>query len=133
MFSNLPKNEDLIFKTDKWDTVLNVLNEHPDFKGIDAGREDSLASLISSSVESIYKAITSGWTMMLGYSSGKDSEALLHLFLMALTRAVRSGAVTSRNHFLLHTDTLIENPEVHWLAQKKLAALQAFIDKENLP
>ncbi|WP_303745432.1 phosphoadenosine phosphosulfate reductase family protein [Enterobacter hormaechei] len=133
MFNSMSKNENLIFKADKWDTVLNVLNEHPDFKGIDAGREVSLAGLISSSVESIHKAITSGWTMMLGYSSGKDSEALLHLFLMALTRAVRCGAVTSRNHFLLHTDTLIENPEVHWLAQKKLAALQAFIDKENLP
>ncbi len=133
MFSSLTKKEALIFKTDKWDTVLTVFNEHPDFGGIDAGRNESLSGLISSSVESIYKAITSGWTMMLGYSSGKDSEALLHLFLMALTRAVRSGAITSRNHFLLHTDTLIENPEVHWLAQKKLAALQKFIDQEGLP
>ncbi|EMX5186425.1 phosphoadenosine phosphosulfate reductase family protein [Citrobacter freundii] len=125
--------EAVIFKNDKWDNALSVLNTHPDLIAIEPGREQSLGELVTSSVESIYTALTSGWTMMLGYSSGKDSEALLHLFLMALIRAVRSGAVTSRHHFLLHTDTLVENPEVHWLARKKLTALQTFIDTENLP
>lgn len=125
--------EAVIFKNDKWDNALSVLNTHPDLTAIEPGREQSLGELVTSSVESIYTALTSGWTMMLGYSSGKDSEALLHLFLMALIRAVRSGAVTSRHHFLLHTDTLVENPEVHWLARKKLTALQTFIDTENLP
>ncbi|MDT0641075.1 phosphoadenosine phosphosulfate reductase family protein [Citrobacter werkmanii] len=125
--------EAVIFKNDKWDNALSVLNTHPDLTAIESGREQSLGELVTSSVESIYTALTSGWTMMLGYSSGKDSEALLHLFLMALIRAVRSGAVTSRHHFLLHTDTLVENPEVHWLARKKLTALQTFIDTENLP
>lgn len=125
--------EAVLFKNDKWDNALSVLNTHPDLTAIESGREQSLGELVTSSVESIYTALTSGWTMMLGYSSGKDSEALLHLFLMALIRAVRSGAVTSRHHFLLHTDTLVENPEVHWLARKKLTALQTFIDKENLP
>lgn len=125
--------EAVLFKNDKWDNALSVLNTHPDLTAIESGREQSLGELVTSSVESIYTALTSGWTMMLGYSSGKDSEALLHLFLMALIRAVRSGAVTSRHHFLLHTDTLVENPEVHWLARKKLTALQTFIDTENLP
>lgn len=125
--------EAVLSKNDKWDNALSVLNTHPDLTAIESGREQSLGELVTSSVESIYTALTSGWTMMLGYSSGKDSEALLHLFLMALIRAVRSGAVTSRHHFLLHTDTLVENPEVHWLARKKLTALQTFIDKENLP
>ncbi|MDM2765676.1 phosphoadenosine phosphosulfate reductase [Citrobacter sp. Cpo150] len=123
----------IIFQSDKWDTCLSDINSLPAFSAIDTGRSQSLANLINSSVESIYNAITGGWTMMLGYSSGKDSETLLHLFLIALIRAVRNGAVTSRHHFLLHTDTLIENPEVHYLAQKKLGELQAFIDKNNLP
>jgi 3'-phosphoadenosine 5'-phosphosulfate sulfotransferase (PAPS reductase)/FAD synthetase len=71
--------------------------------------------------------------MMVGYSSGKDSETVLHLFLMALIRAVRTGQTISQHHFILHTDTLIESPEVRWLADKKLAALERFIAKENLP
>ncbi|EFO7033548.1 phosphoadenosine phosphosulfate reductase family protein [Salmonella enterica] len=125
--------EALIFKNDKWDDALTILNSHPDLIAVEPGREHSLGQLATSSVESIYKALTSGWTMMLGYSSGKDSEALLHLFLTALIRAVRSGMVTSRHHFILHTDTLVENPEVHWLARKKLTALQTFIDAESLP
>lgn len=123
----------ILFKNDKWDNVLSTLQNHSGLNVTDAGRKHSLAELVASSVEAIYKGLTGGWTMMLGYSSGKDSEALLHLFLMALIRAVRTGAITSRHHFILNTDTLIENPEVHWLAQKKLASLQVFIDKENLP
>ncbi|PPY14225.1 phosphoadenosine phosphosulfate reductase [Cronobacter sakazakii] len=123
----------VIFKNDKWDNALSVLQSHPDLIAVESGREQSLGELVISSVESIYKALTSGWTIMLGYSSGKDSEALLHLFLTALTRATRTGAITSRHHFILHTDTLVENPEIHWLARKKLTALQAFIDAEGLP
>lgn len=127
------RTENIIFKNDKWDNALSVLSSNPDLTAIESGRSHSLGQLVTASVESIYTALTSGWTMMLGYSSGKDSEALLHLFLIALIRAVRAGAVTSRHHFLLHTDTLVENPEVHWLARKKLTALQAFIDSESLP
>ncbi|EAS8074402.1 phosphoadenosine phosphosulfate reductase, partial [Salmonella enterica] len=116
-----------------WDSVFETLRTSPVLNATDAGRDVALSGLITSSVEAIYQAMSSGWTMMLGYSSGKDSESLLHLFLMALVRVVRSGEITSRNHFILHTDTGIENPEVHWLAQKKLAALQKFIDDEKLP
>ncbi|EDG1208950.1 phosphoadenosine phosphosulfate reductase family protein [Escherichia coli] len=126
-------NESVILKNDKWDTTLAILKSHPDLIAIDSARKQSLGDLAADSIESIYKALTGGWTMMLGYSSGKDSEALLHLFLTALIRAVRNGAVTSRHHFILHTDTLVENPEVHWLARKKLTALQSFIDAESLP
>lgn len=123
----------MILKGDKWDSVFETLRTSPVLNATDAGRDVALSGLITSSVEAIYQAMSSGWTMMLGYSSGKDSESLLHLFLMALVRVVRSGEITSRNHFILHTDTGIENPEVHWLAQKKLAALQRFIDDEKLP
>jgi 3'-phosphoadenosine 5'-phosphosulfate sulfotransferase (PAPS reductase)/FAD synthetase len=125
-------NKNIIFKNDKWDVSLDVLSQHPDLNCSDAGRR-SVGALAGRAVSSIYNAITGGWTMMLGYSSGKDSEVLLHLFLIALIRAVRHGKMTSRNHFILHTDTGVENPEVSWLARKKLAALEQFIDAENLP
>ncbi|SAE39815.1 PUA domain (predicted RNA-binding domain) [Enterobacter hormaechei] len=125
-------NTNIIFKNDKWDDSLNVLRQHQDLQFSEAGRV-SVGELAADSVTSIYKAITEGWTMMLGYSSGKDSEVLLHLFLIALVRAVRNGKMTSRNHFILHTDTGVENPEVSWLARKKLAALEQFIEAEQLP
>lgn len=123
----------VLLRGDKWDSVWSELTDNEDLNFVDASRGTSLSSLITSSVESIHTALIDGWTMMIGYSSGKDSETVLHLFLMALIRAVRSGATISQHHFILHTDTLIESPEVRWLADQKLAELERFIAKENLP
>jgi DNA sulfur modification protein DndC len=123
----------VLLRGDKWDSVWSTLADNEDLNFVDASRGTSLASLITSSVEAIHTALLDGWTMMVGYSSGKDSETVLHLFLMALIRAVRTGQTISQHHFILHTDTLIESPEVRWLADKKLAALERFIAKENLP
>lgn len=123
----------VLLRGDKWDSVWSELTDNEDLNFVDASRGTSLSSLITSSVEAIHTALNDGWTMMVGYSSGKDSETVLHLFLMALVRAVRSGATISQHHFILHTDTLIESPEVRWLADQKLAELERFIVKENLP
>ncbi|MFM5361646.1 phosphoadenosine phosphosulfate reductase [Aeromonas veronii] len=123
----------VLLRGDKWDSVWSTLADNEDLNFVDASRGTSLASLITSSVEAIHTALLDGWTMMLGYSSGKDSETVLHLFLMALIRAVRTGQNISQHHFVIHTDTLIESPEVRWLADKKLAALERFIAQENLP
>lgn len=123
----------VLLRGDKWDSVWSELTDNEDLNFVDASRGTSLSSLITSSVEAIHTALIDGWTMMIGYSSGKDSETVLHLFLMALIRAVRSGATISQHHFILHTDTLIESPEVRWLADQKLAELERFIAKENLP
>ena len=123
----------VLLRGDKWDSVWSELTDNEDLNFVDASRGTSLSSLITSSVEAIHTALIDGWTMMIGYSSGKDSETVLHLFLMALIRAVRSGAAISQHHFILHTDTLIESPEVRWLADQKLAELERFIAKENLP
>ncbi|WOE10340.1 hypothetical protein REM87_28495 (plasmid) [Klebsiella pneumoniae] len=116
----------VLLRGDKWDSVWSELTDNEDLNFVDASRGTSLSSLITSSVESIHTALIDGWTMMIGYSSGKDSETVLHLFLMALIRAVRSGATISQHHFILHTDTLIESPEVRWLADQKLAGAGAF-------
>lgn len=132
-FDLAEKSVQVLFRGDKWDSVWSELTHNVDLNFVDASRGTSLSSLIMSSVEAIHKALMDEWTMMVGYSSGKDSETVLHLFLMALVRAVRSGATISQHHFILHTDTLIESPEVRWLADQKLAELERFIAKENLP
>lgn len=46
--------EAVLFKNDKWDNALSVLNTHPDLTAIESGREQSLGELVTSSVESIY-------------------------------------------------------------------------------
>nr|WP_306804071.1 hypothetical protein [Providencia sp. PROV024] len=122
-----------VLKADKWQAVWQTLKEDADLNYRDASRGVSMADLIHNGTASIYQALADNWTISLAWSSGKDSEIVLHLFLMALVRAVRAGIPISQHHYLLHTDTGIENPEIRWLADQKLAALEKFIDQENLP
>lgn len=76
-----------ILTGDKWDTVWQTLANDEDLNYVDASTGTSMANLITTGTNAIYKALTDGWTMSLAYSSGKDSECVLHLFLMALVRA----------------------------------------------
>ncbi|WP_277850708.1 phosphoadenosine phosphosulfate reductase family protein [Moellerella wisconsensis] len=122
-----------VLKADKWQAVWHTLKEDADLNYRDASRGVSLSDLINDGTASIYQALTDNWTISLAWSSGKDSEVVLHLFLMALVRAVRAGIPISQHHYLLHTDTGIENPEIRWLADQKLAALEKFIEQEDLP
>ena len=80
-----------ILTGDKWDTVWQTLANDEDLNYVDASTGTSMANLITTGTNAIYKALTDGWTMSLAYSSGKDSECVLHLFLMALVRATRNG------------------------------------------
>lgn len=122
-----------ILTGDKWDTVWQTLANDEDLNYVDASTGTSMANLITTGTNAIYKALTDGWTMSLAYSSGKDSECVLHLFLMALVRATRNGTNISQHHYVIHTDTGIENPAVRWLADTKLAELEAFVEKHQLP
>ncbi|EYU16583.1 phosphoadenosine phosphosulfate reductase family protein [Photorhabdus aegyptia] len=122
-----------ILTGDKWDTIWQTLASDEDLNYVDASADTSLAGMITTGVSAIYNALIDGWTISLAYSSGKDSEVVLHLFLMALMRAKRSGYKISQYHFVQHTDTRIENPEVRWLADTKLAELEKFIQKHDLP
>lgn len=122
-----------ILTGDKWDTVWQTLANDEDLNYVDASTGTSMANLITTGTNVIYKALTDGWTMSLAYSSGKDSECVLHLFLMALVRATRNGTNISQHHYVIHTDTGIENPAVRWLADTKLAELEAFVEKHQLP
>ena len=72
-----------ILTGDKWDTVWQTLANDEDLNYVDASTGTSMANLITTGTNAIYKALTDGWTMSLAYSSGKDSECVLHLFLMA--------------------------------------------------
>lgn len=122
-----------LFIDDKWSAVWHTLQTNVDLNYTDAREPVSIASRISLATASIYEAITDGWTCSVGFSGGKDSTAVLHLFLMALVRAVRSGTNVSQHHFIQTADTLIENPEMHYHATQMLASLQAFIDAQALP
>ncbi len=106
------------FGGDKWDSVWSTLADNEDLNFVDASRGTSLASLITSSVEAIHTALLDGWTMMVGYSSGKDSETVLHLFLMALIRTVRTGQTISQHHFILHTGDGRENGQNRTLSMR---------------
>ena len=132
---NLSSSEpaNLIFRDDKWQQAWRTMVEDSSLNYVDPNRGTSLSGLIQSSTEAIYTALVDGWTLGLGYSSGKDSETCLHLLLMALIKAVRNGEKISQHSYILHTDTRIENPEVRWLADQKLKALQRFVEAENLP
>lgn len=122
-----------ILTQDKWGDVWQTLKTDADLNYTDAGEPVSLASRVTTATSAIYHAITEGWTMCVGYSGGKDSHSLLHLFLMALIRAVRNGSNVSQHHFIQMSDTLIENPEMHHQATQVLSQLRAFIAEQELP
>ncbi|WP_080348042.1 adenine nucleotide alpha hydrolase family protein [Enterobacter cloacae] len=94
-----------ILKHDKWADVWETLTTDADLNYTDEKETVSLSSLVMSATSAIYQAITDGWTMCVGYSGGKDSHSLLHLFLMALIRAVRNGTNISEHHFIQMSDT----------------------------
>ncbi|EBC3746018.1 hypothetical protein PR668_004520 [Escherichia coli] len=94
-----------ILTQDKWGDVWQTLKTDADLNYTDAGEPVSLASRVTTATSAIYHAITEGWTMCVGYSGGKDSHSLLHLFLMALIRAVRNGSNVSQHHFIQMSDT----------------------------
>ncbi|ABF67871.1 phosphoadenosine phosphosulfate reductase family protein [Escherichia coli] len=122
-----------ILKHDKWADVWETLTTDADLNYTDEKETVSLSSLVTSATSAIYQAITDGWTMCVGYSGGKDSHSLLHLFLMALIRAVRNGTNISEHHFIQMSDTLIENPEMHYQASQVLNQLRMFIAEHQLP
>lgn len=122
-----------ILKQDKWADVWETLTTDADLNYTDEKETVSLSSLVKSATSAIYRAITDGWTMCVGYSGGKDSHSLLHLFLMALIRAVRNGTNISEYHFIQMSDTLIENPEMHYQASQVLNQLKMFIAEHQLP
>lgn len=118
---------------DKWGDVWQTLKTDADLNYTDAGEPVSLASRVTTATSAIYHAITEGWTICVGYSGGKDSHSLLHLFLMALIRTVRNGSNVSQHHFIHMSDTLIENPEMHHQSMQVLSLLRAFITEQQLP
>nr|WP_159373573.1 hypothetical protein [Vibrio cholerae]CQB46341.1 Putative reductase [Vibrio cholerae] len=108
---------------DSWDTWKQDLI---DFDG-------EITPLTLRSVDAIYRYLIQGYTYQIQYSSGKDSETVLGLFLLALMRAKREGKAISNAHFLVHVDTGIDNPEIRNLAQNKINSLDSFIMENSLP
>lgn len=84
-----------ILKHDKWADVWETLTTDADLNYTDEKETVSLSSLVTSATSAIYQAITDGWTMCVGYSGGKDSHSLLHLFLMALIRQYVTAQISA--------------------------------------
>lgn len=108
---------------DAWDSWVDELSNS----------DLEIKTHVMRAVGAIYQYLMQGYTYQIQYSAGKDSETVLGLFLLALIKAKRDDARISKHHFLVHVDTGIENPEVRTLADSKMAALNSFIDANNLP
>lgn len=123
----------LLLKGDKWDTwATDIQNDGTmTYEGDD--QPVSMATLITSAVEGFYQAIVNGHTLQINCSFGKDSSTCLHLALLALVRAKRQGITQSEHHFVVHSDTGIENPVIRNLADRNLKKLADFVEREDLP
>ncbi|KAB1185705.1 phosphoadenosine phosphosulfate reductase [Photobacterium damselae subsp. damselae] len=110
-------------QVDNWDDWMNGI--------IDA--DMNIGGECIAVVNRIYDLLLAGKICQLAYSSGKDSETVLGLFLLALMKAVRNGDDVSPYHFITHIDTKVENPEIRNLADRKLSALKDFIEANKLP
>lgn len=122
-----------LLKGDKWDTWAKDIGYNGDMTYSGADQPVSMRDLIESAVAGFYQAISNGQTLQINYSAGKDSETILGLALLALVRAKRQGMNQSKHHFVVHSDTGIENPVIRNLADRKLAKLAEFIEQEDLP
>lgn len=124
-----------VYKGDKWDLLADVLANDPDLNFKEDPDSLSMAERITLAIDAIKDALLQGYTIALGWSGGKDSTVTLHLFLFALVQLVRAGKGQriSQYSWVGHTDTGIENPEVRYLADRSIVALQRFIEEEGLP
>lgn len=73
---------------------------------------------------------SAGHPCVCAWSSGKDSSCLLVVVLEAMQRSVAAGG----NPYLIvtHSDTGIENPEIHNFAQAEMIKIRAFAARHNL-
>lgn len=108
---------------DLWSTWESTLDE--------IGGE--LENFIPRSFNAIYQGLVDGFTFKIAYSGGKDSSVVLGLFMMALYKAVQNGVPISTHHYLLHSNTGIENPEVSNLALDNIRNLEKFCADKSLP
>lgn len=125
-----------IYRGDKWDQLRETLQNNDDLMAaISDTTGQPLSSMITEAVLAIRATLLDGFTISLALSGGKDSTGTLHLLLFAMIGLVREGRGNeiSAYHWISHTDTQVENPEVRNLADRQLAAIQALIDKERLP
>lgn len=65
------------------------------------------------------------------FSSGKDSSVVANLALIAAARRRRAGLHVPKM-LVLHSDTLVENPEVRKLADRELAKIRRFAKKNDI-
>ncbi|WP_447828847.1 hypothetical protein [Aeromonas hydrophila] len=104
-----------IYRGDKWDQLRETLQNNDDLMAaISDTTGQPLSSMITEAVLAIRATLLDGFTISLALSGGKDSTGTLHLLLFAMIGLVREGRGNeiSAYHWISHTDTQVENPEV---------------------
>ena len=81
-------------------------------------------------VSFVEKIIQSGSTVILAYSSGKDSTMTLVVFLHALMNVLSQN---TQKHYILTSDTGIESPLINKQIDNHFLMLQNYINEYSLP
>lgn len=83
-------------------------------------------------VKEVIKTVArAGHPLVIAWSSGRDSSAMLNLTLTAM-REMSAAGETTPPIVVLHADPLIENPAVSSHARNEIKAIQAYSDKHSL-
>jgi 3'-phosphoadenosine 5'-phosphosulfate sulfotransferase (PAPS reductase)/FAD synthetase len=88
--------------------------------------------IIEGVIETYMTVLSEGFSPVLLYSGGKDSEVCLGAFLVAHQRLVKKNIKPNKS-YLLTSDTLVENPEVDNLKSYKLSKLKEYCELNSIP
>ncbi|MCG9576657.1 hypothetical protein L1D14_10450 [Vibrio tubiashii] len=92
------------------------------------------ADLLERAVDSIKARLIEGYNCVVAFSGGKDSSLVLHAFILACMELKREGKLNLIEPCgILHSNTLIENPEAHNLAMDAIEEIVSFAQKEGIP
>jgi 3'-phosphoadenosine 5'-phosphosulfate sulfotransferase (PAPS reductase)/FAD synthetase len=80
----------------------------------------------------IRQVLEDGHPTCAGFSSGKDSSVLVSILLNVARQMVESGAQCPPI-VILHSDTLVEQPEVAELAHAEIKKMKAYAAKHGIP
>ncbi|MFS1436248.1 MULTISPECIES: hypothetical protein [Vibrio] len=119
---------------DKWNTWRQDIRKDT-FLNFKLTEETlSAAELLIRAVDSIKAKLLDGHSIVIAFSGGKDSNLLLHAFNIACMELKREGLLhVIQPCGLLHSDTLIENPEAHNLAMDYIQEVVQFASNEQIP
>lgn len=100
----------------------------PDVASMPEGDEEQRIA----KVKAVLKWLMSTFKTSYSFSGGKDSSALLGLAMSAAAELSKCGE-TVKPFVILHSNTLVENPNVHAVTKQEISRLRAWIAEHSLP